>query len=188
MTSFEERFNKRSEYINSHSYAKILLKVSNVYLTYFIALMYVGLLIYLIWGNSDFTDVTPLIYKGRFINVETSKTVLVFKLIFTPAVSLILISTIRSCINAKRPYEIYNIKPIINKNTKGNSMPSRHVFSITMISMCWIYVMPIIGVIMMILVIVMATGRVIAGIHFFRDVIVGFLCGLILGFIGLWLI
>ena len=125
-----------------------------------------------------------------FLNCKPAYAILKFisKLILTPFTSFILVSVIRKCIDAKRPYEKYNIKPLFVKNTKGESMPSRHVFSITIIAMCWLYVSVPVGVIMLILVVIMAASRVLAGVHFIRDVVAGFAVGIICGIAGLWLI
>lgn len=68
----------------------------------------------------------------------------------------------------------YNIKPLFVKDTKGESMPSRHVFSITIIAMCWLYVSVPVGIIMLMLVEIMAASRVLAGVHFVRDAVAGF--------------
>ena len=40
-------------------------------------------------------------------------------------------------------------------------MPSRHVFSITIIAMCWFYVSVPVGIIMLMLVAIMAASRVL---------------------------
>ena len=82
----------------------------------------------------------------------------------------------------------YILLIIIVKDTKGESMPSRHVFSITIIAMCWLYVSVPVGIIMLMLVAIMAASRVLAGVHFVRDVVVGFAVGIICGIAGLWII
>ncbi len=46
-----------------------------------------------------------------------------------PAISFALTSILRNAINAQRPYEVLNIKPAINKDTKGKSFPSRHTLA-----------------------------------------------------------
>ena len=50
-----------------------------------------------------------------------------------PGISFVAVSIFRKCYNAKRPYEIYDFKPLIPKDTIGKSFPSRHVFSIFVI-------------------------------------------------------
>lgn len=67
-------------------------------------------------------------------------------------------------------------------------MPSRHVFSITIIAMCWLYIYQPIGIVLLILTIILAAVRVIAGVHFIRDVIAGIAVGILCGFIGLWIL
>ena len=100
-------------------------------------------------------------------------------------VSLIILLTIfRKAVNAPRPYEVLDIDPIIKKNTKGNSFPSRHVFSVFVIAMSLYYVWPSVGIALMLIGIIIAAIRVIGGVHFPRDVIVGALIGMGCSIIG----
>ena len=99
-----------------------------------------------------------------------------------------MVSFFRKCIDAKRPYVKYNITPLVKKEKKGESMPSRHVFSITIIAMCWLYIYQPIGIVLLILTIILAAVSVIAGVHFIRDVIAGIAVGILCGFIGLWIL
>ena len=55
--------------------------------------------------------------------------------ILVPGAAFILLSAFRSWYHAPRPYEKLSIDPIIKKDTKGKSFPSRHVFSAFMIDM-----------------------------------------------------
>lgn len=96
-----------------------------------------------------------------------------------PASGFILLTFIRKKINKPRPYETLNITPIIKKDTKGNSMPSRHVFSLSMIAFSWFVISPIIGTTLIVCSMLIATIRVIGGVHYPSDVIVGMLCALI---------
>ena len=76
---------------------------------------------------------------------------------------------------------MYDFKPIIEKNKKGESMPSRHVFSAFIIGMAFLYIGEIpLGIIGLIIAIV----RVISGVHFPKDVIVGALVGILCGAVG----
>ena len=56
-----------------------------------------------------------------------------------PGISFVAVSIFRKCYNAKRPYEIYDFKPLIPKDTIGKSFPSRHVFSIFVIGTTLLY-------------------------------------------------
>ena len=104
-------------------------------------------------------------------------------LILVPAVSFVAVSVFRSVYNAKRPYEIYDFKPLIPKDTKGKSFPSRHVFSIFVIgsSVCWFYPLP--GGLLCLMGCILAVIRVAAGIHFPKDVIAGAVTGIVCGYL-----
>lgn len=185
--AYERRYKKISEcFINSKP-AFLILKFIYKYMAYLIALAYI-LLIIMSFRGTFFSETTPLILKNSGMVVETDSTLLTAKLILTPFTSFILVSVIRKCIDARRPYEKYDINPLFIKETKGESMPSRHVFSITIIAMCWLYVSVPAGIIMLVLVALMAVSRVLAGVHFIRDVAAGFAVGILCGIIGLWLI
>ncbi len=101
-----------------------------------------------------------------------------------PAISFILLSFFRKAVNAPRPYELLDIDPIIKKNTKGNSFPSRHVFSVFVIAMSLYYVWPSIGIVLMLIGIIISVIRVIGGVHFPRDVIAGAIMGVGSSIIG----
>lgn len=110
------------------------------------------------------------------------------RVILTPAVSFILLSLFRDWINLPRPYEVLNITPLIYKNTKGHSFPSRHVFSVTVIACAFLSLIPWIGILFLIFAVLMAIIRVLGGVHFPRDIIAGFAFGLLSGWIGfVWL-
>lgn len=107
-----------------------------------------------------------------------------FLCILVPGISFVGLSIFRKAINCKRPYEIWDTTPLINKKTKGNSFPSRHVFSIFMIGMTFVSLNLWIGYLILAFGIYLAVFRVVAGVHFIKDVLagaaVGFFCGIIL--------
>lgn len=105
------------------------------------------------------------------------------RVIMIPAIGFLLLTLIRKGINRKRPYETLNIHPLIIKDKKGNSMPSRHVFSMTIIAVSWFIISPIVGIIFIICSIMMAMIRVIGGVHYPSDVLVGFISACLW---GLW--
>lgn len=126
-----------------------------------------------------FAAIGGRMYAGKWLQMAV--------LILVPAVSFVAVSVFRSIYNAKRPYEIYNFEPLIPKDTKGKSFPSRHVFSIFVIgsSICWFY--PFIGWLVCLMGCLLAAIRVVAGVHFPKDVIagavVGIACGCLTGII-----
>lgn len=103
-----------------------------------------------------------------------------------PAVSFAVLSLVRSKLNFPRPYQVLEITPLILKNTQGKSMPSRHVFSIFVSAMTFLWVLPWAGVILLALGALLGLVRVIGGVHFPRDVLVGAACGVLCGLVGYW--
>ena len=95
------------------------------------------------------------------------------------------VTAISFIINSERPYTMYDFKPIIEKNKKGESMPSRHVFSAFIIGMAFFYIGEIpLGIIVFVCGLIIAIVRVISGVHFPKDVIVGALVGILCGVVG----
>lgn len=103
--------------------------------------------------------------------------------LIVPLVSFVLLSLLRSQINAPRPYEVFNVEPVIPKDTRGNSFPSRHVFSIFVIGTTSLAVTPTpaLGTIILVMGVLLAVVRVWSGVHFPRDVIAGALLGIAAG-------
>lgn len=104
-------------------------------------------------------------------------------LVFIPGVGFVLLSLIRHHLNYPRPYEEWPIKPLIPRKGSGGSLPSRHVFSATVIAMSVMSVSRVLGLILLALAVILAMVRVIGGIHYPRDVIAGFFCGLACGIV-----
>ena len=65
--------------------------------------------------------------------------------VFVPASGFVILSFLRKKINAPRPYEEWDIKPLLDRDSPGQSMPSRHVFSATIISK-WLAYMLVLSV------------------------------------------
>lgn len=98
-----------------------------------------------------------------------------------PAVGFVLLTFIRRKINRPRPYEALDITPLIHNDTKGNSMPSRHVFSMTIIAVTAFLVSPALGGILMLCSVCLAAIRAVAGVHYPSDVIAGILSAIVWG-------
>lgn len=107
-----------------------------------------------------------------------------WKLLIIPAVSFVIVSLFRKHINFARPYEVLDIDPLIKKETKGNSFPSRHVFSVFIIAMTLYYISVPVSIILMFIGVVVAIVRVVGGVHFPRDVIAGAAIGIVCAVIG----
>ncbi|MFC3928950.1 phosphatase PAP2 family protein [Streptococcus caprae] len=144
----------------------------NKVITYGLYLLYPLFLLGLIWQG--------WLKDGM---VESLKEVAPYVLI--PAISFVLVTIIRRKINQPRPYETWPIKPLIAKNTKGQSMPSRHVFSATIIAMCFFRVSPVFGILALLVAAILGIVRVVGGVHYPKDVAVGYVLGLTFGSV-LW--
>lgn len=108
--------------------------------------------------------------------------------VLVPGVSFVAVSVFRHVCNAKRPYEVLDIKPLIHKDKKGNSFPSRHVFSMFVIAMTFLWLLPPMGVVFLVTGVLLAACRVIGGVHWTRDVVFGAAVGIVSGVVGFWLI
>lgn len=127
----------------------------------------------------------PALLLWLFRNQEQS----LIKAILVPFDSFIILTIFRFFVNAKRPYEVFDIPPVIAKDTRGRSFPSRHVFSVFIIAMTFFAVcpVPVLGGGIFVLGILLAVVRVLAGVHFPRDVIAGAISGIAAGYIGYFL-
>ena len=103
--------------------------------------------------------------------------------LFIPASGFVILSFLRKKIDAPRPYEEWDIKPLLDRDSPGQSMPSRHVFSATIISMACLHASLSVGVILLVLSALLGLVRVSGGVHFPKDVVVGYICGLVWGVI-----
>ncbi len=99
--------------------------------------------------------------------------------------SYIIVSLARRFINAPRPYEVYDFYDIPPKDKQGHSFPSRHSFLVFAIAAISAPVAPISAGILAFFGILLATSRVLSGIHFIKDVLTGALLGIICSLIGL---
>ena len=135
--------------------------------------------------NRFMTVVMPMIYltllATTYLQQGLGKQVLIY--VFIPASGFVILSFLRKKINAPRPYEEWDIKPLLDRDSPGQSMPSRHVFSATIISMACLHTSLTMGMICLILSAFLGLVRVLGGVHFPKDVVVGYICALVWGVI-----
>ena len=133
--------------------------------------------------NRFMTVVMPMIYLTllaiTYLQQELGKQVGIY--LFIPASGFVILSFLRKKINAPRPYEEWDIKPLLDRDSPGQSMPSRHVFSATIISMACLHASLSVGVILLVLSAFLGLVRVLGGVHYPKDVVVGYICGLAWG-------
>ena len=108
--------------------------------------------------------------------------------ILVPGVAFVVVSVFRHFFDAKRPYEMMEIRPLIVKDKVGRSFPSRHVFSSFIIGMAVLQTYLWWGMILLVLGVFLAILRVVGGVHYTRDVIAGAAIGLLSGVLGFYVI
>lgn len=107
-----------------------------------------------------------------------------WRVLLAPSISFVVVSIFRNYVDAPRPYEVTGKTPIITKDTKGKSFPSRHVFSVFVIASTLYFISKPLGIFLMLAGCVLAVLRVIGGVHFPRDVIAGAIIGIVSGILG----
>ena len=135
--------------------------------------------------NRFMTVVMPMIYltllATTYLQQGLGKQVGIY--LFIPASGFVILSFLRKKINAPRPYEEWTVKPLLDRDSPGQSMPSRHVFSATIISMACMHASLPIGMICLTLSAFLGLVRVLGGVHYPKDVVVGYICALVWGVI-----
>ena len=135
--------------------------------------------------NRFMTVVMPIVYLTLLTTIYFregfGKQVLMY--VFIPASGFVILSFLRKKINAPRPYEVWEIIPLLDRDSPGQSMPSRHVFSATIISMACLHASLTMGMICLTLSAFLGLVRVLGGVHYPKDVVVGYICGLVWGVI-----
>ncbi len=95
----------------------------------------------------------------------------------------IAVSLIRRRLNLPRPYEVYDTEPLLKKDKKGCSFPSRHAFSATIIAVnVAAFCLPW-GIVLFTVALAIAALRVVLGVHFIKDIAAGLALGAVLGLV-----
>ena len=162
----QESYVRVSEWVRKFRYGETMVKYGNIFIT---RIVYIAFLVFL---------------AVLFLNKDER----LVRVILVCGISFILVSLFRYFYNEDRPYTIYDFEPVVKKNKKGQSMPSRHVFSGFVIGMAFLYVYPPLSILIFVCSVLMCFGRVIAGVHFPKDVIAGAVIGIVSGHVGFFLI
>ncbi|MGI5825528.1 MAG: phosphatase PAP2 family protein [Bacillota bacterium] len=158
----KERFLEISRWFGSYQYRRTLLIWSEKLSVIFFYIFYAALLLILLFSH----------------NPEILRALLV------PAVVFFGGTLLRSALNRPRPYEVWQTEPLVPKNTKGKSFPSRHALSAAVITSAWLWYSQTVGIILVFMLFLVCLIRVIAGVHFCRDVAAGAAFGLLFGCLG----
>ena len=108
--------------------------------------------------------------------------------ILVPAAVFLFGTLLRAKLNRPRPYEQPGFTPLVEKETLGNSFPSRHALCAAVLASVWCYFYPSVGVVMVVIALAICLVRVLCGVHYVRDVVAGALLGFALGFAGMKLL
>lgn len=138
----------------------------------------------LVFADKILTKIAYIAYPILLIYLLIKKEPELLRAILVPGISFVAVSCFRYLYCAPRPYEVFGIPPVIPKDTKGKSFPSRHVFSIYIIAMTFLYFIPWIGIVIGAAGAFMAIIRVLGGVHFPKDVIAGAVLAIVCGMIG----
>ena len=161
MKNYQEWYQNISSRLTSHPPLLFLLRSFNRLMTVAMPLVYLALLV------------------TTYLQLGLGQQVGVYLLI--PASGFVILSFLRKKINAPRPYEVWEIVPLLDRDSPGRSMPSRHVFSATIISMACLHASITIGMICLTLSAFLGLVRVLGGVHYPKDVVVGYICALVWG-------
>lgn len=124
----------------------------------------------------------PLLLIYQFLQKDAG----LLRSLTVPAISFVLLSIFRDKCNRPRPYETFQMPPVIKKDTKGHSFPSRHVFSAAMIALTFLWMSPWmwLGALFLCVTAVLAVVRVVSGVHYISDVLAGIIVAVIASVIG----
>ncbi len=153
--------------VQKHSGLVRVLALFDKAITYATVLLYACLLLY-----------------GVYTGVPTLDFTCLYRSLLVTGVAFVLVSIFRKKYKAQRPYELYNYRPALKKDTKGKSFPSRHVFSIFMVAMTYLWVSLPIAILLFVMGLALAAIRVIGGVHFIRDVVAGMAIAIIVGLVS----
>ncbi|MCR5624698.1 MAG: phosphatase PAP2 family protein [Lachnospiraceae bacterium] len=110
--------------------------------------------------------------------------------ILVPLLGFIVVTIYRKLRNAPRPYEVYEFTPLYRKfrnpakRKKGESFPSRHVFSCFAVGYAVFSVFKPLGIAIIVMAVWLGIFRVVMGVHFPKDVIASAIIASILGIVG----
>ena len=113
--------------------------------------------------------------------------VLLLRSILVPFFTFVGGSLLRSRLNRPRPYEQPGFVPLVQKDTRGKSFPSRHALSAGVIAMAWLRTSIPVGLFLILWAFWVCFTRVIGGMHSEKDVVCGAGLGFLAGAAGMFL-
>ena len=122
-----------------------------------------------------------LTYLTMMVYLVVNRDIRLVKFMAIPFVLFVAVSIFRKFENSPRPYTVLQIEPLIKRDKIGESFPSRHVLSVSVIAVACMYINTYIGIGMCVVAILIAVIRVVSGVHFIKDVVCGALIGIMIG-------
>ncbi|MBQ8646589.1 MAG: phosphatase PAP2 family protein [Oscillospiraceae bacterium] len=101
--------------------------------------------------------------------------------VLIPAAVFVAGSLLRSRLDRPRPVAVHGIPPLLKKEKRGESFPSRHVMAASVITTAFFHSLPMAGTALLLVTLCIMVIRVLGGVHFVKDVGAGFAFGLVLG-------
>ena len=159
---YQTLYTKNFAFYESRPQAKRVVVLLNRILPYLFALAYALLWVY------------------AYDTVEQREQVTLF---FSPVLSLVTVTAMQLFSERPRPYEETgaNVTPMVEKNAKGNSFPSRHIACAVAVAMAFIAHLPLVGALLLLLSALLAYTRFTVGVHYISDLLVGGVVGLFFG-------
>lgn len=131
--------------------------------------------------------ITAYAYFYNLIYAYLDNVMEAIRLILVTGVPFVIVSLMRYLINAPRPYEQLEFYEKPPKSKRGQSFPSRHVFSIFVTAAALSFSNLWLGIGLAVLGVALAACRVLLGMHYIRDTVTGALIGIVSGVVGMLL-
>ena len=126
-----------------------------------------------------------VLYAGLLGWLAWNRDMQFWRVLLVTCVVFVAGTALRAAINRPRPYETLGAPPLFPKDTVGKSMPSRHSFSAAVIAAAAWAVLPPLGAAGAVFALLIALTRVLCGVHYISDVLVGLVFGAAASRLGL---
>lgn len=123
------------------------------------------------------------IYALVLVRLWISRADWLIQALVYPLLTLLAVALLRRAFPRPRPYDRYAFTPLMGHDG-GGSFPSRHTASAAIIALTAARLSPVLGAAGLLLALAVGITRILAGLHFPRDILGGFLLALAVGLPG----